>query len=499
MSAVPSPHERLRALGAALTIGTDRFGSDPDAVDKLLTDAARFGISARAGWRPPAIVGHLDQCPPDDRLVAPAPATATLLRLLSDPDSALIEEWAQLAVGRGVVVDAATAPLLLDWWARQPRRSETIFAVLGRRGEWLASLNASWQKPIATADLPADADDQWQLGKSAERLALLMSIRRQDPARARALIESTWLNDGANDRQRFLEVLIDQASMADEPFLESALDDRSKLVRRQAAEVLAVIPGSRLRRRMSDAAAAIISFRAARGKVLGHKGPQIALHPPQTFVAAWDRDGLEERPPKGIGQRAWWMHQILARAELSVWTEPAGLAPDAVLESLQSDDYFGDAMQALIAGASAGRDTRWSMSLIHCLLDQKAIDLGSVSLLLEGLPDREREAVSLEILRRGPLTAVDCWTLLASFDRPWSSTFSAEAMTLLNRDASSGAQDFARLARAIENASRRVSPDAADAFEEAVTRSYAGMPPPGALLSIERARLRTDMHKEFSS
>ena len=104
----------------------------------------------------------------------------------------------------------------------------------------------------------------WQLGKSAERLALLISVRRREPARARALIESTWLNDGANDRQRFLEVLRENASMADEPFLESALDDRSKLVRRQAADVLAVVSGSRLRQRMSEAAKAIVSVRAPR-------------------------------------------------------------------------------------------------------------------------------------------------------------------------------------------------------------------------------------------
>ena len=498
LNEVRSPQDRLRSLGAALTIGTDRFGNNPGAVEKLLTDAARFGILARAGWRPPSVPGRLVECPTDDRPSAPAPAMATLLRLLIDPDPSVIEEWAHLAVSRGVVVDAAAAPLVLDWWARQPRRSELVFAALGRRGEWLASLNTEWQKPIATVDVPADADDLWQLGKSGERLALLISVRRRDPARARALIESTWLNDGANDRQRFLDLLVENASMSDEPFLEAALDDRSKLVRRQAADVLALIPGSRLRQRMSEAAAAIVTL-STRGGMLGRKGPQLRLCPPDTFDASWERDGLEERPPEGLGQRAWWMRQILARADLSIWTEPAGLAPEAILESLKSDDYFGDAVQALIAAASSVRDGRWSTALIRCLLDHKALDLGSVSALLEGLHDEEREALLLEIVRRAPLIVVDCWTLLGSFDQPWSSTFSAEAVKLLSRDAAPAVQDFARLGRAIDNASRRVSPDAVDGFEEAVTRSYAGTPPPGARLSIERARLRADMHKEFTS
>ena len=122
-----------------------------------------------------------------------------------------------------------------------------------------------------------------------------------------------------------------------------------------------------------------------------------------------------------------------------------------------------------------------------------------MAVLLDVLPDSGREAVSLEIIKRAALTAIDCWTLVASFDKPWSATFSADAMKLLNRDASPGAQDFVRLGRAIEHASRRLSPDAVDGFADAVTRSYAGAPPTGALLSIERARMRADMHKEFSS
>jgi hypothetical protein len=61
------------------------------------------------------------------------------------------------------------------------------------------------------------------------------------------------------------------------------------------------------------------------------------------------------------------------------------------------------------------------------------------------------------------------------------------------------ARDAWRLQRAIETASRRVSPEAVDAFEQAVVRSYGGTPPEGAMRSIERARLRADLHKEFTS
>ena len=497
MIGAPSPQERLRALGAAVTIGTDRTGGDQRAADTLLTEAARFGMQARAGWRPQMHSGRLPDPPRDDRPVPPASATATLVRLLGAPDPALIEEWAQLALSHGMRVDGATAPLLLDWWARQPRRSEPVFAALGRRGEWLASLNPDWHKPVATTEIPPDADEVWQSGKSAERLAILTTVRRQDPARALALVESTWQSDGANDRQRFLEALGENRSMADEPFLEAALDDRSKLVRRQAAALLALIPGSRLRQRLSDAAKPMVTVRVTRGTLLSRGRRQIVLVPPESFAASWERDGIEERPPEGVGPRAWWMRQILARADLAVWSERTEMTPEAVLESLKKDDYFGDALQALIGAVTSAGDPAWSTALVRSVRDQPPINVAAIAALLEGLPDDQRESLSLETAAKAQLTMVDRWTVLTSFDRSWSPAFSKGAMQILSAHGGKEVDDAWRLSRAIEATSQRISPDALAAFEDAVARSFLDAAAAGAWKHIERVRLRADMHKEF--
>jgi len=497
MNGTPSLQERLRALGAAMTIGTDRTGGGPGSAETLLADAARLGLQARAGWRPRLHPGRLPEPPGDDRPAAPGPAIATLHRLLSDPDPALIEEWAKLALTHGVRVDGPTAPLVLEWWARQPRRSESVFAALGRRGEWLASLNADWQKPVATQEIPADADDVWQSGKSAERLAILISVRRQDPARALALVESTWPSDGASDRQQFLDALAAHRSMGDEPFLEAALDDRSKVVRRQAAAVLARIPGSRLQGRLSDSAKAIITVQTTRANLLGRSRSRVVLVPPDSFAPAWERDGIEERQPEGIGQRAWWMRQVLSRAGLAVWTERTGMTPDAILDSLKQDDYFGDAMQALVGAATSAADPAWSAALIRLLRHQPSIDIAALAGLLAGLPDDQRESLALETVTTARLDAGVQWILFASFDRPWSPAFSAAAMKTLGALAGQAPENVWRFSGAIEAASRRISPDALEAFENAVARSFPGASMESVTKHVERVRLRADMQKEF--
>lgn len=520
-----TPQARLRALAATATIGTERLGGDPAVVDTLLSEAAACGLRARAGWRPRVHTGSLAPCPADERPVAPAPAIARLHMLFADRDPGLIEEWATLAVSHAVRVDGATAPLLLDWWARQATRPPAVFAALGRQGEWLASLNPDWQNRAAArgipadtdmpadADLPADTDTRWQTGTSAQRLALLAAVRQQDPPRALALVASTWKDDTAAERQNFIEALLDRASMADEEFLEAALDDRSKIVRRHAAAVLARVPASRWRQRMSAAAR---QFIAVESRGPAPEGAVITLRPPETFDPAWERDGIERQPPKGVGQRAWWLRQILAGADLGIWSDHTGLPPAAVLEALRADDFAADAVHALAGAARLARDPEWSAALARHLLRQSPIQVDAIGALLEALAGAgadtdtdvdakatagaDAERLALEIAAADALGTIEWWVVLAALDRPWSFEFSRDVMTLLsNRTANLTGGDHWRASQLVAAVSRRLDPRAIDAFESAVTRSFSPLKQETIAPHVDRVRVRAEMRKEFSS
>ena len=497
MSDATTPRERLRALAATATIGADRFGGDATVVDTLLTEAATCGLRARAGWRPRVHAGSLEPCPPDERPIAPAPAIARLHMLLAERDAGLIEEWATLAVSHAMRVDGATAPLLLDWWARQARRSPAVFAALGRLGEWLASLNPDWDNRAGATEIPADADTLWQTGTSAERLALLTSVRRLDPPRGLALVASTWQDDAAAERQRFIEVLLEHASIADEPFLEAALDDRSKIVRRHIAAVLVRVPESRWRQRMSAAARQFISVET-RGLV--RKRTVIVLRPPESFDPSWERDGIEQQPPKGVGQRAWWLRQILAGADLAIWTDRTGLTPAAVLEALQADDFATDAVYALVAAARLARDPDWSAALARHLLRQSPVQIDAIGALLEPLTDADAERLALEIAATDSLGTIERWVALAAINHPWSFVFSRDVMTMLsNHTPNLVGGDPWRASQLVEAVSRRLDPRAIEVFEGAVTRSFSLLKQDTIARHVDRVRVRAEMRKEFAS
>jgi hypothetical protein len=420
--------------------------------------------------------------------------SAILERLLNDPDAGLIEEWAILARRRGVRVMDATVPALVDWWARQPRRSDAVFAVTGERGRWLASLNAEWRKPVVVAQVPANAEELWQTGTGPERAALLTGMRRHDPARGLALVMSTWSADGADERRRFVEALSEGRSMADEPFLETALDDRSKTVRRAAAGALARIPGSRLKARLTALARTIISVERRKG-LLRRESVKISLSKPADYDAAWERDGVEEQPPGGVGKRAWWTTQILAGCEIAVWSEASGLDPAGVVAAIDTDD-LKDSLEALGLSAVACGDIRWAAPLTDTVLKSDPKHVSSLRSLWDLMPAPERESLMTRVVQTAAIPLPERLGLLGEVGHAWSEGFSEEILQQLAKQAGRK-PDAWTLSPPLDGIVRAISPKALDVFEQTLAAIFSDESINTVQKITDRLRLRAEMHKEF--
>jgi hypothetical protein len=402
-----------------------------------------------------------------------------------------------------VRVPADIVPVLLDWWARQPSRSPEVFDSTGACGAWLAGLNPDWRKPVVGSEIPANADEVWQTGSAAERAALLVTVRRNDAARGLAMVRSTWDADGAEERRRFVEVLGQGVSAADEPFLESGLGDRSKTVRREAARVLTRLPGSPLRARMRDRAASMITFENTKSGLLRRAKTTIKIEPPRDFDKAWERDGIEEQAAAGKGKRAFWMVQILSATDLATWTALSGLSPTDVLAALSGDEYFDDAFGAMfasIAGCPQQPDSAlWSDAIISACVDRQLADEERLSLIWGSQSAELSEALRLRFLS-GDAAAkgAAAWRLLASDPRAWSLDFSYRAMKFLH-DATPTKADSWDFWSPIESVSKLLHPGAADLFEGLVGAMYPEGPGESIRKSLDRVRLRAEMHREFQS
>jgi hypothetical protein len=496
-----SPPARMADLAASALLGTERSAGKlgGNAAQRLLLEAAVLGTRRRAGQVPSLAKDAIPECPPDPLRPVGTASAATLRQLLGNPDELLIEEWAELAAARGLRVPDALAAAMLDWWSSKPRDSRAIRAALGVRLDWLGSLNPAWSGKSVRASLPQDLEQVWQTGALPERLTMLKAVRRIEPARAEGLLRSTWDQDNADERKRFVERFADGLSMADEPFLEWVLDDRSKQARAAASELLAKLPQSRLLSRMVERAAAMIRIEPGKRGLLRRSPDKILIEPPQEWDAAWERDGLEEKPPGGIGKRAWWLQQIFSVAPPQKVSDRSGVARDKLLEAVGESDYAEQALHGLCAGAAGSRDAVWCSELAARLLLKKAIPLDLLKQLWQSLPDAESESLLLRVLKADELPWDDRCHLFGSVTGRRSRTFSELLCRALNDARPEKLVNTWSAQDACDRAGYWLHPDALPEYELLLKNIFRKELHPSASRSVDRVRFRADMHKEFAS
>lgn len=502
MSVDATPSRMLNQIGIAAVLGTDRAGDAPTAAAELLSRAAVAQARARAGHvaRPGATA--IAACPSDATPIATPNQAIFLERSLQDWEFNCIDEWCELANARGMRVPPILVPALLEWWSNQSHRAASVMHATGTCGPWLATLNPQWRKPVEARDLPEDIDQLWQTEAASERYGLLRTAVHIDPNRAVTLIASTWDTDGAEERRRFVETLARNLTPAYEPFLEAGLDDRSKTVRREAARVLAMIPGSALRARMTQRAASILQV--ARSKTLLRREKiALSVEPPNKFEPSWERDGIEEsRSMVGAGNRAYWMRQILARADVSHWTTLTGLDPAAIIAALEADDFWSATHLGLTESLSMCPTQpdaiAWCEALIPIAAKAKIPDHTHLARVWRALLLDQSERLRQRFMRAlEPQSFTLAWTVAAADDRAWTSAFAAAALTHLET-ITPAQKDPAELRPLIDSVAKLVHPSGVDRFEQLVRKVFPDGLTPKIQQCLDRARARADMHKEFT-
>jgi hypothetical protein len=373
-----------------------------------------------------------------------------------------------------------------------------LLPVLGARGRWLATRNpADWGYVVGEANR-TDPESVWQTGTKVERLVALRSLRRADPERARSLVAATWASDPPNERAAIIEAFVDGVGMADEPFLEATLDDPSEVVRRAAAELLARLPESRLAVRMAERARACLRWN---GKLLG-------VAPPKGCDPAMIRDGVEPKPPTGIGERAWWLRQIISATPLKVWSPPDFPTPDCLVEAGRATEWAEDLRDGWARAATRERDETWAEALMR---DPSWNEKGASARtrereLLGALSPDRRDALIFELLRAetAPLgPGSPAIRLLRHVSTPIGETLARELIRRVREEDTAPKirmSDVFDYATFLKNLGRLVPPVLADEFE----LGAAGASRPSGLRGqyygqfVEILRLRRDMHQELA-
>jgi hypothetical protein len=200
---------------------------------------------------------------------------------------------------------------------------------------------------------------------------------------------------------------------------------------------------------------------------------RIAL--PEALDEAMARDGIARRPPRGTGERAWWLLQLVASTPLSAWEEK-GLSPEQAAKLSANDELEVPLRTGLARAAETQQDSSWAAALL--VMEPRLSDLVGA----------ERAApVALARLREGELDIAE------RLPAPWPRPLSEAALNLLVKLVARGG-DWQRPRLITE----RLDPALTDEAE----RRLAGAEPGSSrarqaeeLLTL--LSLRRDMHEEL--
>ena len=235
-------------------------------------------------------------------------------------------------------------PDIDEWWS-------LIEMALSANGKWLLLQHPEWQ-----LRLKANDKINWTTAIKPKRLQLLKSMRMTAPDRAVELLESTWESEKPRDKKSFLKELKNGLSPNDELFLEKALNDKRKEVRKEAAELLAKLPLSEFSERMFQRALEMMYYEKGRWHF------NIPDEPDKKAV----QDGILAIDIKWKGgAKAGYLGQIFSRIPPSRWELHFEAEPLEVLRIFNKTNWSNILLKALAQAALFHEDEKWTGAFLE--------------------------------------------------------------------------------------------------------------------------------------
>ena len=362
---------------------------------RFLTSAGALALWRRVGWRPPITTISIEVADAETLPAISRASAGHLREMLGGRFPLLLAEWLREVVRLQRRLPAEILPAVLEYARTHASFRPLVATAGGARAAWLARHNPQWSFSSSVAE------DDWETGSREQRLAVLRGLRLGDPAAGRAKLESTWKTEPAELRAAFLAELLSGLSVDDEAFLESALDDRSKEVRRVAIDLLARLPQSKLVARMIERAQPLLAFTP--GKLLSRARLTVSLPPDADAPAT--RDGVDPKvfgPQKTLGAKAVMLVQIVAAIPLTHWQTAFDQAPVDLLKAVEKDEFARALATGWAWAALRQRDIEWAEALLDSEVAHHDEFLPAESLVAL-LPEEKRAARLVHRLHNGAL------------------------------------------------------------------------------------------------
>jgi hypothetical protein len=358
----------LSQLANAALLGTQRYNfpsfsktplaavaeklENAGAESKLLSLAGTLSLYEQAGMSPLKLKRVVNDLPSHDVPRCSPEAAKYLTKMLEGQHAEFLPEFLTTLAKANQRVPEEALPILLDRARNVYNLRTPLMAALGETGQWLARQNPVWHFAAFLNFENASVD--WKSNVMLARQGILKQARAKDARLGLELINSTWKNESPTDRIWLIKALQINLSLDDEPFLETALDDRSFTVRKIAAELLSTLPDSRLSKRMITRAETIFELRDAE---LFVDFPEVT---PQLI-----RDGVG-RPLWNDTEKvlASQLSDIVSLLPLSFWFRKFDAMPESLIEAARASIWSKSFLSGFTNAIERQHNHEWALALL---------------------------------------------------------------------------------------------------------------------------------------
>lgn len=503
---------RVALLGTARAGDDARTGTPVDRVVEAAADtpperrvllaAGALAVYRRAGYRPRVDVAPLVAPAPAEPLPAcPRGAAAAIHDMLSEYRLELLPEAFQVLAGAGFRLPSSLLVDVLDLEDAEIRQAAN--PVLGERGRWLAAQRAAWSWAISLDRRPdiEDLRQAWEEGRLADRLDAIRHLRGIEPDRARDWIAGVWKGEPSDVRMSLVATLSDRLTPADADWLAIAIKDRTRAVRATAAALLARIAGSPVSARAIARADPLLGWSPQQGGML-------VVRPPEAFEPEWDDDGLVARPPRGVGERAWWLTQAVALVDPRYWEGRFDATADAIATAAVQSEWALPVSEGLAHAAVLHDAGAWSAALwdawISSAPERPGADVRAAGDMLARLfahmPRGAAAARVPAVIDAAPLYDLDLEAALARFPAPWPESVGVAVLDAIEASlAAQGGPGAARLTALLRAGGRAVPVSLLDRAAAIAANPTAARALRAFDLFARQVALRVRLHQEMRS
>ncbi|MGL4608698.1 MAG: DUF5691 domain-containing protein [Trueperaceae bacterium] len=319
---------------------------------KLLSLAGTLSLYEEAGATPPRLKRVVNDLPLQDLPRCSVEVAKLITRMLEGQHGGLLFECLRGLAKAKQRVPEEMLPFLFDRARNVYQLRAPLLAVIGETGRWLARQNPQWYFADVLTFESANAD--WKTNVMLARQGILKQVRTHDATLGLELINNTWKNESPTDRIWILKTLHIHLSLEDEPFLETALDDRSFTVRKASAELLSTLPSSRLEKRMVSVAEAMFELR---DEELFVEFPDIT---PQLT-----RDGVG-RPMWNDTEKvlASQLNDTVGLLPLEFWSKKFNTTPETMIKAAKASIWSKAFMGGFASAIERQANSTWALALL---------------------------------------------------------------------------------------------------------------------------------------